>query len=87
MVFSIRFLRGIRSGISGPGDDTTGCGDAILAGLLCGVVFRNKKPEAFTAGELSSMCRYANAVGASAAVPAFGRVERFLIHGKADFAG
>jgi fructokinase len=75
--------------------DTTGCGDAFLAGLLCGIVSRNERLEALTARELSSICRYANAVGALtslkrgaiAAMPSSNQVERFLFDRTAGFAG
>ena len=58
--------------------DTTGCGDAFLAGLLHGIVERT--------GNFASICRFANAVGALtslkrgaiAALPARRDVERFM---------
>jgi fructokinase len=75
--------------------DTTGCGDAFLAGLLCGIVSRKDNLEALSVRELSSICRYANAVGALtalkrgaiAAMPSSPQVERFLVNRTRVFAG
>ncbi len=44
--------------------DTTGCGDAFLAGLLSGIVKARKPAHELSLEELRPMCRYANAVGA-----------------------
>ena len=44
--------------------DTTGCGDAFLAGVLHAMVQRNAPPELLSRQELLSLCRFANAVGA-----------------------
>ena len=44
--------------------DTTGCGDAFLAGLVSQILDRDDKPDVWDEATLSGMMRYANAVGA-----------------------
>ncbi len=44
--------------------DTTGCGDAFLAGLLSGVVLEGKALDAITLPAWRTICRRANAAGA-----------------------
>jgi fructokinase len=46
--------------------DTTGCGDAFLAGLLRGIVKKRTPLRQLTIAHLREICRYANAVGALA---------------------
>lgn len=66
--------------------DTTGCGDAFLAGLLAGIVSSRKAPGELGEGDLSSVGAYANAVGALTArrhgamdsFPRHREVRRFL---------
>jgi len=74
--------------------DTTGCGDAFLAGLLHGIVRNHAHPSALNAGELLRICQYANAVGALTslqrgaitALPTAKQVDRLLTgrHGRAQ---
>jgi sugar/nucleoside kinase (ribokinase family) len=44
--------------------DTTGCGDAFLAGLVSQILDRDDKPDDSDETTLNNMMRYANAVGA-----------------------
>jgi fructokinase len=66
--------------------DTTGCGDAFLAGLLYEVLRLKDDPGRWSRETLVAVCRYANAVGAlnslkhgaSAAMPTGDEVKQFL---------
>jgi fructokinase len=66
--------------------DTTGCGDAFLAGLLAGLYRSRAKPEALSEAQLRSLGRFANAAGALTALkrgvfpalPTLARVRAFL---------
>jgi len=66
--------------------DTTGCGDAFLAGLLAGIVRSKQRAESLSLASLVSICRFANAAGAIcatrrggiAAMPARAEVTTFL---------
>jgi sugar/nucleoside kinase (ribokinase family) len=66
--------------------DTTGCGDAFLAGLLCGLLNRTEHPADIPGSAMHSICRFANATGAlvatrrggAAAMPRRVEVTRFL---------
>jgi fructokinase len=66
--------------------DTTGCGDAFLAGLLAGIARSNQRAGALSLASLVSICRFANAAGALcatrrggiAAMPALSDVDTFL---------
>ncbi len=44
--------------------DTTGCGDAFFAALLQGIAHSQRSLDELSADELTSICSYANAVGA-----------------------
>ncbi len=48
--------------------DTTGCGDAFLAGILSGIIGLKAKPEELDGPQLSALGRFANAVGALTAL-------------------
>ncbi len=66
--------------------DATGCGDAFVAGLLTQLVATHSRTPEFSAGQLKSALRYANAVGALTALtqgvipalPYANQVEGFL---------
>ncbi len=66
--------------------DTTGCGDAFFAGLLHGIAATGRPAGTLSEEELTSICRFANAVGAltarkrggAAAIPYPKHVARFM---------
>jgi len=76
------FIKGYRVSVA----DTTGCGDAFLAGLLAGIVKSDLRVEALSLKRLVSICKYANAAGALcatlrggiAAMPTRSEVATFL---------
>ena len=67
--------------------DTTGCGDALLAGLLFGIVHTKLSIEDLLPAQLQSIIMYANAVaaltatkhGVIAALPSPGEVRRLVM--------
>lgn len=84
-VLTTRYSKFIK-GFSVNAVDTTGCGDGFLAGLLSGLVRSNNSMGELSDEELTSICTFANAIGAMtatksgviAALPTFAEVKRFL---------
>ena len=62
--FHTRRAEGFVSGYRLKPVDTTGCGDAFFAALMHGVAHSTSSVEKMSSDELSSICLYANAVGA-----------------------
>ncbi len=66
--------------------DTTGCGDAFLASLLCGIVRSKKQSNKLSLSELTQICLIANAAGAITsmrsgaidALPRYAEIIKFL---------
>lgn len=84
--FQTASFGGFVSGFSVKAVDTTGCGDAFFAALLHRLAHTNIPVGDLSAEELTSICRFANAVGAltalkrggAAAIPFPADVARFL---------
>lgn len=84
--FQTRRAEGLVSGYKVKAIDTTGCGDAFFAALLHGIAHSTSTLDDMSEGELSSICLYANAVGAltsltrggAEGVPYPGTIIRFL---------